>query len=118
MRPLSWIKVERWNELTQKQKDGFPPISPDFVIELVSPSDLTNQRYEDLQNKMQEYLDNGVKLAWLIEPSAKTVEIYRAEKQVEILNNPRSRREASPLGLSGEDILPGFTLNLAEIFTA
>ena len=107
---VSWVRLERWNELTQAQQDGFPPVTPDFVIELVSPSDLTNQRYEDLQNKMQEYLDNGVKLGWLIEPSAKTVEIYRAGEQVEILNNPRS--------LSGEDVLPGFTLELTEIFTA
>ena len=58
---------------------------------------------------MQEYLDNGVKLGWLIEPSAKTVEIYRLGQPVEILNNPQS--------LSGEDILPGFTLDLTEIFT-
>ena len=57
---------------------------------------------------MQEYRDNGVKLGWLIEPSAKTVEIYRPNKQVEILNNPPT--------LSGEDILPGFTLDLTEIF--
>ena len=105
---VSWVKLERWNTLTPQEKRGFPPIAPDFVIELVSPSDLTNQRYEDLQNKMQEYLDNGVKLGWLIEPKAKTVEIYRLGKQVEILNNP--------LTLSGEDILPGFTLNLTEIF--
>lgn len=107
---VSWIKLERWSALTIKDKQGFPPIAPDFVIELVSPSDLTNQRYEDLQNKMQEYLDNGVKLGWLIEPSAKTVEIYRSGKAVEILNNP--------LALSGEDILPGFILELTEIFTA
>ena len=106
---VAWVKLERWNKLTQKQKDGFPPISPDFVIELVSPSDLTNQRYEDLQNKMQEYLDNGVKLGWLIEPSATTVEIYRAGEQVEILNNPQT--------LLGEDILPEFTLDLTGIFT-
>lgn len=57
---------------------------------------------------MQEYLDNGVKLGWLIEPLAKTVEIYRLGKQVEILNNPQT--------LLGEDILPGFVLNLSEIF--
>ena len=105
---VAWVKLERWNELTQAQQDGYPPIAPDFVIELVSPSDLTNQRYEDLQNKMQEYLNNGVKLGWLIEPSAKTVEIYRQDEQVEILNNPQT--------LSGEDILPGFTLDLSEIF--
>ena len=105
---VSWIKLDRWNSLTQKQQDGFPPIAPDFVIELVSPSDLKNQRYEDLQNKMQEYIDNGVKLGWLIEPSAKTVEIYRQGKQVEVLNDPPT--------LSGENILPGFVLDLSNIF--
>lgn len=105
---VSWIELTKWNQLTQTQQDGFPPITPDFVIELVSPSDLKNQRYEDLQNKMQEYLDNGIKLGWLIEPSAKIVEIYRLAKQVETLNNPQT--------LSGENILPGFSLNLSEIF--
>lgn len=105
---VSWIKLERWNQLTQAQQDGFPPIVPDFVIELISPSDLKNQRYKDLQAKMQEYLDNGVKLGWLIEPSAKTVEIYRVGQQVEILSNPQT--------LSGEDVLPGFILDLSDIF--
>ena len=121
---VSWIELDRWNNLTLKEKQGFPPIAPDFVIELVSPSDLKNQRYEDLQAKMtsdpastqgarecarmQEYLDNGVRLGWLIEPLAKTVEIYRSSKQVEILNNP--------LTLSGEDVLPGFVLDLSNIF--
>ncbi len=106
---VSWIQLERWNRLTQSQQDGFPPLAPDFVIELVSPSDLKNQRYEDLQAKMQEYLDNGVQLGWLIEPEAKTVEIYRSQHSVEILNNPQT--------LSGENILPGFSLDLTEIFT-
>ena len=105
---VSWIRLERWNALTLEQKQGFPPIAPDFVIELVSPSDLKNQRYEDLQAKMQEYLDNGVKLSWLIGPEAKTVEIYRVGQQVEILNNPQT--------LSGEDVLPGLILDLSEIF--
>lgn len=105
---VSWIKFERWNQLTVAQQDGFPPIAPDFVIELVSPSDLKNQIYNDLQAKMQEYLDNGVKLGWLIEPSAKTVEIYRVGQQVKILNNPQT--------LLGEDVLPGFILDLSEIF--
>ena len=105
---VSWIKLERWNQLTDAQQDGFPPIAPDFVIELVSPSDLKNQRYEDLQGKMQEYLDNGVKLGWLMEPKGKTVEIYRAGQPVEVLNNPQT--------LSGEDVLPGFILDLTEIF--
>ena len=105
---VSWIKLERWNKLTQAQQDGFPPLSPDFVIELVSPSDLKNQRYQDLQAKMQEYLDNGVRLGCLIEPSAKTVEIYRINERVEVLNNPKT--------LSGEDVLPGFVLDLSNIF--
>ncbi|MDJ0846055.1 Uma2 family endonuclease [Crocosphaera sp.] len=105
---VSWVKLERWEELTKAQQDGFPPIVPDFVIELVSPSDLKNQRYEDLQSKMQEYVDNGTRLGWLIEPSAKIVEIYRVGQQVEILNNPQT--------LSGEYILPGFVLDLSEIF--
>jgi Uma2 family endonuclease len=105
---VSWIELNRWNQLTDSQQDGFPPLAPDFIIELVSPSDLKNQRYEDLQAKMQEYLDNGVKLGWLIEPLAKTVEIYRPDKPVKILNNPRT--------LSGENVLSGFILDLSEIF--
>lgn len=105
----AWIKLERWNRLTQKEKDGFPPLAPDFVIELVSPSDMKNNRYEDLQAKMRSYLDNGVKLGWLIEPSTKKVEIYRLGKSVEILDNPSV--------LSGEEVLPGFSLRLSEIFS-
>ena len=104
----SWIRLDRWNQLTQQQQDGFPPIAPDFVIELVSPSDLKNQRYEDLQAKMQEYTNNGVRLGWLIEPFAKTVEIYRPQSLVEILNNPQT--------LSGEEVLSGFSLDLTDIF--
>ena len=104
----AWIRLERWNQLTQQEQDGFPPIAPDFVIELVSPSDLKNQRYEDLQHKMGLYLDNGVRLGWLIEPKTKKVEIYRAGYPVEILNTPSS--------LSGEEVLPGFVLQLKQIF--
>ncbi|MDJ0597862.1 MAG: Uma2 family endonuclease [Crocosphaera sp.] len=105
---VSWIKLERWNALTLQEKQGFPPITPDFIIELVSPSDLKNQRYSDLQLKMQEYLENGVKLGWLIEPSSKTVEIYRLGQEREILNHPKT--------LSGETILPEFVLDLSEIW--
>ena len=105
---VSWLTLDKWNALTLREKEGFAPVVPDFVIELVSPSDIKNQRYEDLQAKMQEYLDNGVQLGWLIEPSAKIVEIYRPNQQVEILNNPQN--------LSGEKVLPGFVLELGEIF--
>ena len=106
---LSWIEWERWNRLTLEQQDGFPPIAPDFVIEQVCPSDLKNQRYEDLTEKMQEYLDNGVRLGWLIEPKAKTVEIYRLGQAIESLQNPKT--------LSGEDVLPGFVLDLEPIWS-
>lgn len=106
---IAWIKRERWDRLTAEEQDGFPPLAPDFVIELVSPSDLKNQRYEDLQEKMQEYLGNGVRLGWLIEPKAKTVEIYRLGQAVETLQNPKT--------LSGEDVLPGFVLNLEPIWS-
>ena len=105
----AWVTKERWNSLTPEQQDGFPPIAPDFVIELVSPSDLKNQRYEDLQSKMQEYLDNGVRLGWLLEPKTQKVEIYRHLAAVEILQSPKT--------LSGEDVLPGFVLDLEPIWS-
>ena len=106
---VSWIRQERWNSLTSQQQDGFPPVAPDFVIELVSPSDLKNQLYQDLQKKMEEYIDNGVQLGWLIEPKIKTVEIYRLGQAVEIIQSPKI--------LSGEGVLPGFTLNLEAIWS-
>ena len=101
---VSWIKKERWNSLTTEQKQKFIPLAPDFALELMSPSDyLIN-----IQAKMQEYLDNGVKLGWLINPEAKQVEIYRLAKDVEVLNSPQR--------LSDDDILPGFVLDLSNIF--
>ena len=104
---VSWIKWELWDALTIKEKEGFPPLAPNFVIELVSPSDLKNKRYSDFQLKMEEYWENGVQLGWLISPSMKTVEIDRLGYEVEILTHPQT--------LSGEDILPGFILDLSEI---
>lgn len=104
----AWVRLDRWNALTLEEQDGFPPIVPDFVIELVSKSDLSKQRYEDLQNKMQEYINNGVRLGWLIEPSAKKVEIYRPQQAVEIVKDVKTLR--------GDDILPGFVLDLEVIW--
>ena len=100
----SWIKCDRWNSLNAEQKRKFPPLCPDFVIELRSETD----SIKTLQLKMLEYMDNGAKLGWLIDPKSQKVEIYRLEKQVEILQNPAT--------LSGEDVLPGFILNLSSIF--
>jgi Uma2 family endonuclease len=101
---VAWIKKERWDNLTLEEKTKFPPIAPDFVLELMSPTD----SLQETQNKMQEYMENGVKLGWLINPKTQQVEIYRLGKPVEIL--------AEPLELSGEDILPGFILNMAIVW--
>ena len=98
---VSWIKQERWDTLTPKQKEKFPPIAPDFVLELMSPTDSLKVTRE----KMQEYMDNQVKLGWLIDPKTRSVEIYRQGREVEVLQ--------SPPALSGEEILPGFVLNLS-----
>lgn len=100
----SWIKQERWDTLTAAQKRKFAPICPDFVVELCSPSD----RLTDVQSKMAEYLDNGTLLGWLIDPETRTVEIYRQNQTVEVKNAPNS--------LAGEDVLPGFELDLQEIW--
>jgi Uma2 family endonuclease len=95
---VAWIAKERWEKLTPIQKQKFPPICPDFVIELRSSSD----RLQPLQDKMKEYLDSGLRLGWLINPQDKTVEIYRPQQQIEVFN--------LPISLSGEDVLPGFNL--------
>ena len=100
----SWILKSRWESLTLEEQQKFAPICPDFVMELISPSD----NLPDLDAKMKEYLDNGCRLGWLLNPKQKLVRIYRPEQSTEILN--------SPLVLSGEDVLPGFTLNLSLIW--
>ncbi|MFN6482006.1 MULTISPECIES: Uma2 family endonuclease [unclassified Nostoc] len=101
---VAWIRKERWDTLTPEEQEKFPPIAPDFVLELMSPSD----SLKETQEKMQEYIDNGVKLGWLINSKLRQVEIYRLGQPVEILEHPKE--------LLGEDILPEFTLNLAIIW--
>ncbi len=100
----SWIKLERWDALTDEEKQKFPPICPDFVIELLSPSD----SLKTTQEKMIEYIDNGVRLGLLINRKSRQVEIYRPGKEVEVLDSPAT--------VSGEDILKGFVLNLGMIW--
>ncbi len=100
----SWIKLARWDTLQPEEKEKFPPICPDFVIELLSPSD----SLQVTQKKMEEYQENGVRLGWLINRKLRQVEIYRIGQSVEILDNPSS--------LSGEDVLPGFVLDLEKIW--
>ncbi|MCU0552518.1 MAG: Uma2 family endonuclease [Leptolyngbya sp. Prado105] len=101
---VSWIKNDRWQSLSIEQQKKFPPIAPDFVIELRSETD----ELSDLQEKMQEYMTNGVRLGWLIDPKIKQVMIYRLDQPVEI--------QQSPATLSGETVLPGLVLDLSRIF--
>ncbi len=100
----SWIPLAKWDSLTDEQKQRFLPLCPDFAIELLSPSD----QLAKTQEKMQEYLDNGMLLGWLINRQKQQVEIYRQGKKVEILNAPNS--------LSGENVLPGFVLDLQPVW--
>ena len=99
----AWIPLAGWEALTLEEREAFPPLCPDFVVELRSPSD----SLKTVQDKMQEYMDNGARLGWLIDPKSQQVEIYRQGKEKEILRSPTS--------LSGEEVLPGFVLDLNRI---
>jgi Uma2 family endonuclease len=100
----SWVRQERWDALTPKEKESFIPLCPDFVVELRSKSD----RMEPLRAKMREYTNNGARLGWLIDRKNRKVEIYRQNREVEVLENPAT--------LSGEDVLPGFVLDLIQVW--
>ena len=100
----SWVELSRWNSLTRKQQERFIPLCPDFVVELRSPSDTIKAT----QSKIIEYMNNGAKLGWLIDPQRQIVEVYRPNQAVKILQFPDT--------VSGENILPGFVLDLTEIF--
>ena len=100
----SWILSERLEKFTAKQREKFLPICPDFVIELRSASD----SLKDSQEKMEEYMENGARLGWLIDPKNKRVYVYRPDNRVETLKNPET--------ISGADVLQGFELDLTEIW--
>ena len=97
---VAWIANERWETLTSEEQEKFAPICPDFVIELRSRTDSLTQ----LQEKMQEYIDSGLRLGWLIDPQNQQVAIYRQNQPMELVSLPTT--------LSGENVLPGFTLEL------
>jgi Uma2 family endonuclease len=100
---ISWVSKDRLEALNPDPAK-FLPLAPDFVVELRSQSDTL----KPLQTKMQEYVDNGVRLGWLIDPKNQQVEIYRLGQEVEVLE--------SPISLSGEDVLPGFSLDLSHLW--
>lgn len=100
----SWVKRSRWEALTNEEKKKFPPFCPDFVVELRSATD----SLDVLQDKLQEYLDNGAQLGILIDPEQKQVDVYRPGVPVEELIGPET--------ISGEPLLPGFVLDVREVW--
>ncbi len=101
---LSWMTLEKWNAIPKDKRKKFAPVCPDFVVELRSETDSRVK----LQAKMQEYIENGASLGWLIDATTRKVHVYRPNEKVEILENPTE--------ISGEPLLKGFTLNLKEIW--
>ncbi len=101
---VSWMTKEKWEDISPVERRKFAHVVPDFVIELRSPSD----NLPELQSKMEEYIENGVRLGWLIDPSEKNVHIYRKNGQTEVLEDPEM--------VSGEDVLKGFELKVREIW--
>ena len=100
----SWIETAGMEMLEAEEQQRFIPLSPTFVVELRSPTD----RLRYLQEKMEEYLENGTRLGWLIDPQEKRVHVYRPHLPVEVLENPAQ--------IGGDPVLPGFTLDLGEIW--
>ena len=97
---VAWVSRDRWQSLTPEQQDSFPPLCPDFVVELRSKSD----SLKSLQDKMEEYLENGLLLGWLIDIQNQTVEVYRSQESREVLQKPSL--------LKGELVLPNLSINL------
>jgi Uma2 family endonuclease len=102
---LAWVRRARWEALTQHERERFPPLCPDFVGEIRSRTD----RLAVLQEKMHEYMDNGAELGWLIDPVERKVYVYRPGTEVICLDDPDT--------VSGDPVLPGFTLNVRELFS-
>jgi len=101
---LSWVRNERWNSLTSKEQEQFPPLCPDFVVELRSPPD----RLKILMTKMEEYIANGAQLGWLIDPLERKVYIYRPGAAAEVLDDPKE--------VSGGPLLKGFVLDVQSLW--
>ncbi len=101
---LAWILNERWNALTEEQQEKFAPLCPDFVVEIRSRTD----SLKHLQRKMEEYIQNGAQLGWLLDPKKRKAHVYRPQAEVEILDDPQM--------VFGEPLLKGFVLNAREMW--
>ena len=101
---VAWLRKERWEGLEKEQRRKFPPLCPDFVVELRSESDSLPM----VQDKMTEYITNGAQLGWLLDPFNRKVHIYRADGSVEVLDNPES--------VSGAPLLEGFILDVQSLW--
>jgi Uma2 family endonuclease len=100
----AWVRLVAWLKLTEQQKEKFIPLCPDFVVELRSATD----SLQELQAKMEEYVANGARLGWLIDPQERRLYVYRPQAQVEVSDNPET--------VSGDPALKGFVLNLQGIW--
>jgi Uma2 family endonuclease len=101
---LAWVRSEKWESLTEEEQEEFPPLCPDFVVELRSRTD----KIDPLKDKMEEYIANGVELGWLIDPREKKVYVYRPQTEVVCLDDPET--------VSGDPVLAGFSLELKRIW--
>ncbi|MBA2732930.1 MAG: Uma2 family endonuclease [Acidobacteria bacterium] len=101
---LAWVHNERWNQLSEKEQERFPPLCPDFVVELRSKSDSLRA----LQGKMEEYIENGAQLGWLIDPFKKKLYVYCPQSAVKVFDNPPD--------ISGDPLLHGFTLDVQSLW--
>ncbi|HXT21417.1 MAG TPA: Uma2 family endonuclease [Thermoanaerobaculia bacterium] len=100
----SWVRRDRLAGLSAETKKRFLPLCPDFVVEIRSPSDSLAVQ----QEKLQEYLDSGARLGWLVDPDARRLHVDRPDRPVEVLEDPRS--------ITGDPELPGFTLDLEAVW--
>lgn len=100
----SWVRRERYEAVPPEEREKFAHVCPDFVVELRSPSD----NLQELQERMSEYIENGARLGWLLDPSSRKVYVYRPGREVEIPEAPEA--------VSGDPVLPGFVLDLREVW--
>jgi Uma2 family endonuclease len=100
----SWVARARWDELSEEEQEHYPPLCPEFVVELRSLSD----RVSTLQAKMRQYIEHGARLGWLIDPYSRRIYVYRPNHPMERIDNPQT--------VSADPVLPGFVLDLTKIW--